>query len=376
VSRQAAAALERGHPWFLNEGAVGADLGCVVQLVDDSRKAIAWGLVDEGAISVRILGRGEAKSVDIGRLVHDRILRADRVRLRLLPSETDAYRLINGAGDGLPGLVVDRYAALAVVRLYSRCWEPHLDEIVAGINALPWVEMVWRRFGVGTVDGRKGGEALAGPEPPASLVVVETGVRMLVRPEEGQKTGLFLDQRDNRARVGRWAAGRQVANLFSYTGGFSVHAALGGAARVITVDIAPMAIEDAKENFRLNGLDPNHHAFETADVFGWKPQTAVDMLIVDPPSLARTQKAAETAARTYKKLHRRLGGYVPRDGLLVSSSCTARVSAERWKRALIDGLSGAGDWSWHWMTGEPIDHPVSVAHEEAHYLKFALLRRR
>ncbi len=348
------------------------EVGAIVVLRSPEDEALGWGLADEGAIAVRILGRDQPRP--IASLVQDRIQRADSVRVRLVGPGTDAYRVVGGPGDGLPGLVVDRYGPVAVLRVYSAAWEPHLDAIVAAVSRLGWVESVFRRYGVAKVDQRTGGETLAGPEVGDELVVEEDGMRLLARPHSGQKTGLFLDQREHRALVGRWAAGRLVANLFAYTGGFSVAAARGGAARVVTVDVAPAAIEDARENFRLNGLDPDDHEFVVADVFAWTPSGPTDLLIVDPPSLAKAQKTEGAARSAYRKLHRRLGPWVVRDGLLATSSCTARLPVEGWARAVEEGL--AGDWSWHWRSVAPPDHPVSVGHPEGHYLKFGLLRRR
>lgn len=342
----------------------------VLRSTDD--EPIGWGLADDGAIAVRILGRDQPRP--IAAVLQDRIARADAVRIRLVGPGTDAYRAVGGPGDGLPGLVVDRYGDVAVLRLYAAAWIPHLDAIVAAVARLPWVASVFRRYGVSRVDGRDGGETLSGPEVGDALVVHEDGAKLLARPHSGQKTGLFLDQREHRALVGRWAAGRLVINLFAYTGGFSVAAARGGAARVTTVDVAPAAIDDARENFRLNGIDPDEHEFVVADVFEWTPNGPTDLLIVDPPSLAKEKRSEGAARSAYRKLHRRLGPWVVRDGLLATSSCTARLPMESWARAVEEGL--VGDWSWHWRSAGPPDHPVSVGHPEGHYLKFGLLRRR
>jgi 23S rRNA (cytosine1962-C5)-methyltransferase len=374
LSRSAARAVASGHPWVFREGPERFPVGAVLRLIGPDGRAVGFGLADDGPVAVRVLGRGEPEPLD--RLLADRLGRADRCRWNLLPPDTDAYRLVNGAGDGLPGLIVDRYGSLAVVKVYSAAWVPHLDGVVAGLARLPWVETVLRRFGVGIVDGREGTELLRGPAPDDRLVVSEGGMKLLVRPYVGQKTGLFLDQREHRALVGRWASGRVVANLFSYTGGFSVAAALGGAARVISVDIAPEAIADAKETFRLNGLDPDDHGFEVADAFAWAPAETVTMWVVDPPSLARGKKDESAATAAYKKIHRRLAPLVPREGLFASSSCTARLTLDAWRAAVAEGLHTSGDWSWHWVSEEPPDHPVALAHDEARYLKFALLRRR
>jgi 23S rRNA (cytosine1962-C5)-methyltransferase len=374
VSRAAARALRAGHPWLLGER-VDAPPGTLVALAEGER-VVAWGLADEGRITARILGRGAPPDTPLPRLLADRIRRADTVRTRLLAPGTDACRVVSSAGDGLPDLVVDRYGELAVLRLYAAAWEPHLPAVVDAVVRLPWCTTVARRLGVARVDGREGLEVLHGPEPAELLVVHEGDMALPVRPHVGQKTGLFLDQRAHRVLVRRWASGRLVANLFAYNGGFSVAAALGGAARVTTVDLAPDAVADAREAFRLNGLDPDDHAFEVADVFAWSPREVVDLMIVDPPALARGQDADRAAARAYRRLHRQLGPHLPRDGLLATSSCTARLSLERWQALVGEALAEVGDWSWHHVSAEPVDHPVAVGHPEAHYLKFALLRRR
>jgi 23S rRNA (cytosine1962-C5)-methyltransferase len=350
--------------------------GTLVVLEAAGEGVIGWGLADEGPIAVRVLGRGAPPDAPFAEVLAERIRRADAVRPRLIEPDTDCWRAIAGEGDGLPGLIVDRYADVAVVRLYAAGWEPHLDTIVEAVRRLPWCITVFRRLGVERVDGSEGGLTLAGPEAPQRLVVREHGMRLLVRPWEGQKTGLFLDQREHRALVRRWAQGRMTVNLFGYTGGFSVAAALGGAPRVVTVDIAPAAIEDARENFRLNGIPLDAHAFEVADAFAWTSRAPVGLLIADPPSLTHDRKADRAAERAYRKLHAHLGPQVARDGLLVTASCTARLPLDAWRGAVAEGLAASGDWSWHWQSAEPPDHPCALAHDEGRYLKLALLRRR
>jgi 23S rRNA (cytosine1962-C5)-methyltransferase len=175
--------------------------------------------------------------------------------------------------------------------------------------------------------------------------------------------------------VKEWSPGRLVANLFAYNGGFSVSAALGGAASVCTVDVAADAVEDAQENFRLNGLDPKHYEFVVADVFKWTPSTQLDFLILDPPSMAKSHKAEEGAKRGYVKLHRKFAPHVARGGLLATASCTARLTRSDWEDSVRSGLVREGRWVWQWKSGEPLDHPIGLMHGEGEYLKFALLRR-
>ncbi len=375
LPRNAIGPITMGHPWAFRDFRCDATAGEVVELCDAKNQVLAWGLADEGPIAIRVLGRGPAPA-DVASEISGRIRRADQLRFRLFQDGTDCWRVVNGAGDGLPGVVVDRYADVAVLRLYSIAWERHLDALVSALAGTGWPTSIYRRFGVARVDGRDGGERLHGTEPADAIVVTEHGMKLLVRPRVGQKTGAFLDQREHRALVRRWSSGRRTANLFAYNGGFSVAAALGGAATVTTVDLAPEAIEDARENFRLNDLSLDAHRFEVADVFKWEPRGQLDLLIVDPPSLTRSERSDRAAARAYEKLHRRLAPFLSRDGLLATASCTARLSLGEWRKAVADGLAPTADFSWHWVSGEPPDHPTALVHREARYLKFALLRRR
>jgi 23S rRNA (cytosine1962-C5)-methyltransferase len=361
----------------LREPGLDGPPGALVELVDRRDQPLCWGLTDEGVIAVRVLGHGTAPA-SFDAWLKGRITAAARLRRALLGGDdTDAWRLVCGEGDGLSGLIVDRYGALAVLRLYGEAWAPHLDAIVGALVALPEITSVYQRFGVKRVDDREGGLALAGAEPDDLLVVREHGMKMIVRPKSGQKTGMFLDQREHRALVRKLSRGRdRAANLFGYTGGFSIAAVLGGARRVVTVDQAPAALADAREVFRLNGVDPDRHGFEQADAFAWRSAAPLDLLIVDPPTLARDKNAVAAAVSAYRNLHRALGPSVAPDGLLVSASCTARVSADRWLEAVAEGLGPTGPWSRLWSSTEPVDHPTDLVHVEGRYLKLAVLHRR
>lgn len=375
LSRAAARAVRGGHPWVLREEPNRHPAGTPVRLVDGrADEAVGFGLVDDGPIAVRVLSSGPPEAVPA--LVRRRIEAADALRAALAGEGTDAWRVVAGAGDGLDGLVVDRYAGLAVLKVYGACWLPWLDAVVDAVAARPWCRGVLRRFGVERVDGREGAELLAGEDPGDVVEITERGMRLLVRPRVGQKTGMFLDQREHRSLVRGLARGREVANLFAYTGGFSVAAALGGAERVLTVDLAPEAVADARENFRRNGLDPDRHGFEVADAFAWRPPRPQGLLVLDPPSLARDRKALPAATAAYEKLHRHFGPQVALEGLLATSSCTARLTREEWRAVVREGLRPSGPWSFHHDSAEPWDHPVAAGHPEGHYLKFAVLRRR
>lgn len=367
--------VARGHPWVYAEGLAGPRpaVGTPVHLRDGKGRSVAFGLADEGPIAVRVLGR-YPRAVD--RLVREQVQQALDLRRAVVPADTEAYRVINGAGDGLPGVVLDRYGPVWVLRLYAACWEPWLDVLTEELARVEGVGSLVRRLGVRRVDGEEGLVHLAGSPPPTELVVQESGLRFVVRPSAGQKTGLFLDQRVNRGTVRQVARDRRVIDVFSCTGGFAVYAAAGGARRVTVVDAAPDAVADARENMRLNGFPLDRHAFVVADAFAWEPDEPVELVVCDPPSLTHGRKADERARLSYRDLATRYGRAVAPGGLLATASCTARLSYERWEQAVREGLRRAGRWSILHRATEPPDHPVLAEHPEARYLKFALLQRR
>jgi 23S rRNA (cytosine1962-C5)-methyltransferase len=363
--------VARGHPWVYRDGlASRPPPGTPVRLVDARGRTVAFGLADDGDIAVHVLARHPEA---IEALVERRIGEAALLRERVVPDATDAYRLVNGPGDGLSGIVVDRYGPVLVLRVYARAWEPHLAVVVRILAAFQPAATVVRKLGVRKVDDGVGIVHLAGPAVPDPLVVQEHGLRFLVRPSTGQKTGLFLDQRENRRRIARWTRGLGVTNLFAYTGGFSVHAAAAGARRVVSVDIAADALADAKENFRLNGLDPDRHGFEVADAFGWAHPD--DLVICDPPSLSHERSADAGAGKAYRDLAESVGRLVHPGGFLATASCTARLSQEDWERSVRDGLRAAGRWSVLDRAAEPADHPVLLQHPEGRYLKLLVLAK-
>ena len=373
IEKKAVDRVKEGHPWvWANEMKGQCALGNPILLCDSKGKAVAFALQDSGAIGARVLSKTPDR---LDQLVQKRVAVAYDLRQRILPFQTNAYRLINGAGDGLEGLVIDIYAHLAVIRVYSKSWEKHLDIVVQSLKNLPFLKTIYRRFGVRNVDGKNGGITLYGSEPEELLVIEEHGVRFLTRPKIGQKTGLFLDQREHRIFLAQRCRGLRLLNLFCYTGGFGVHAAVRGARFVASVDISAQALEDAKENFRLNGLDPAEHAFHCVDVFSLKERGIYDLVICDPPSLSHQKKSDRAAFQTYERLAGHSASLLHKGGLLALASCSARLNAKQWEKASQSGIKKYGHWSWLWRAYDPPDHPVSTAHPEGRYLKFALLHK-
>ncbi|CAN5899570.1 class I SAM-dependent rRNA methyltransferase [soil metagenome] len=363
-------ALLSGHPWVYRNHLPEHTLqsGDWVRL--EAGRASAVGLYDEGgAIGVRLFSRDS---------VPDRAWLSARVRealaLReLIADDTDAYRLVYGEGDGLPGIVADRYDRYVVVKTYAQSVETVLADVVGALAKELKLKGIVRRTAQGL-------EPLWGELPPPEVTVRENGLKFIANLYEGQKTGLFLDQRENRQTVRGMAAGKTVLNLFSYNGGFSVYALAGGATFVQSVDIAAAANRDAERNVAANGLDTDKHETVTADVFDLVKNYAdagktFDLVVLDPPSLAKAKKSRYAALRAYGKLNALALRCVRPGGLLVSSSCTAQVSPTDFQEMLASSAREAGVFvqTIH-EAGHALDHPVPLSFPEGRYLKFMVMR--
>jgi 23S rRNA (cytosine1962-C5)-methyltransferase len=394
LRRDLVRSIRSGHPWVYREALSaprGLAAGSVVDLYDregPGGQFVARGLYDPSSpIAFRVYSLSPSEPLD-GALFHRRLDRALTLRLALFahaPEPTDAFRWCHGEGDLLPGLIVDLYGPVAVVIFDggeqgpARAFRPAIIEALValgqphGLTAI--YERLQRRAG-------GGGELLWGRLPESGdgeLTVSEHGVRFRVDIINGQKSGLFLDQRENRLRIRRYAHGRSVWNGFSYTGGFSVYAGLGGARRVVSVDRAAPAIEAARRNFALNGLDPNQHGFFSDDVFTHLAAAAArgerhDLVLVDPPSFAPTERSVPTALAAYRELHRLALGIVAPGGLLCAASCSSHVAEPAFLTTLIAaGQSADRRLRLLEVHGQPHDHPSPPAFPEGRYLKFALL---
>ena len=378
LSRQ----IRAGHPWiFKNALKPSAPLpaGAIVDVVDGRDRFVARGYYDpRAAIAVRVLTLDPDERVDTAflrrRLASCLALRRDLVA----SAATDAFRLVHGEGDGLPGVIIDLYAGFAVMKLYSAGLAPHRARLVEALRAVvPDLRGV-----IGRDDLRaEAGELLWGERPPEALAILENGARFAVDLFTGQKTGFFLDQRESRLLVRSLARGRSVLNCFGYTGGFSVNAALGSATRVVTVDLDEDAIALARHNFELNGLDPAPHDFWAADVGeAIKRLTARDerfgMVILDPPAYAKSQRTVDAALSGYAALNRTALALVEEGGLLCTASCTARVSGEEFLGAIREAAAKAGvRLQLLFQKFQPPDHPIALQFPEGRYLKFFVFRR-
>lgn len=383
--------LRAGHPWVFKKGLETVPrlpAGSVVDLVEGHR-FVARGYFDPfSAIAVRVLTLDPKVTIDEA-FFAARVQRCVTARHELIElSGTNAFRLIHGEGDGLPGVIVDLYAGFAVLKLYSAGLTPYRPLIVDALaRAVPGLQGIVGRDEVGRddadVDEEKGnGKVLWGEAPPNPLTIEERGAKFLVDVYAGQKTGFFLDQRENRFLIRRLAKGRDVLNCFCFSGGFSVNAALGGAKSVFSVDQDADAIALARENFPLNGIEPASHDFLAADVFELlesfkQERRTFDLVILDPPAFAKSQKAVEGAVAGYASLNRQALALLRPGGLVATASCSARVTQQMFLDAVREGAFNAGvDLTLVEERYQPPDHPIRLQFPEGRYLKFLVLQSR
>jgi len=273
--------------------------------------------------------------------------------------------------------------------MYSAGLTPHRDAILQALRQeVPGVRGIFGREELGRDEAAEGDEGPArgivhwGEAPPERITIRENGdARFHVDVRGGQKTGFFLDQRENRFALRRYAKGREALNCFGYTGGFSVHLALGGARKVTTVDLDRDAVNLAAENFALNGLDPEAHEFVAGDVFdklaaAKKTGRTWDLIVLDPPAFAKSQKAVEAAIDGYASLNRAALAVLRPGGILVSCSCSARVTAQDFTWAITQAADKARvDLQLLEQRYQPPDHPIAVQFPEGRYLKVFVFRR-
>jgi 23S rRNA (cytosine1962-C5)-methyltransferase len=412
VSAAAEGQVRAGHPWVYSDSVqeqnrAGA-AGELAVIFDRKDRFLAIGFYDpDSPIRVRVLHTG--KPLTIGaEFWRARLDAAVRRRDGLFDERTNGYRLINGESDGWPGLVLDRYDATLVLKIYTTAWRGRLSEIVSLMGerlrperivlrmsrncrgtSVPPVRMETnqREASAAVSDGVRDwrdGQLLftnhAGSETGAPVVFLESGLRFEADVWRGQKTGFFLDQRENRRLVASLARGRAVLNAFSFSGGFSLYAARGGASSVTDLDISKHALESARRNFVLNHgeavLAGCRREMIQGDAFAWlagNAQRKFDLLVLDPPSLAKREAERPGAIRAYGQLVANGLRHLARRGILVACSCSAHVSTEEFIGAVRAAARRSGrQFTEMQTTRHAPDHPA--AFKEAEYLKGIYLR--
>ena len=381
--------LLRRHPWIFSGAIERVECkdeikeGEIVEVYTKAGDFIARGHYQIGSIAVRVLTFEKDEKID-QEWWNERIAIAHDVRRSLSLTEnekTNCYRLIHGEGDSLPGLVVDIYDTTAVVQCHSvgmylsrmAIAEAIRNTYGERITAIydKSSQTVPFKAGLNAVDGY-----IWGSSDHKSHVVYENGEKFLVNWEEGQKTGFFLDQRQNRELVKHYAKGRTVLNTFCYTGGFSVYAASGGALEVCSVDASERAVKLAEENMRLNFGPEYKHEAVAADAVEYIKQIGnkYDLIILDPPAFAKHHKVLGNAMQGYKRINARALSQIKSGGILFTFSCSQAVSKELFRTTVFSAAAIAGRKVriLHQLT-QPADHPINIYHPEGEYLKGLVL---
>jgi len=380
--------LLSGHLWIfsgaLQQPPHWIEAGGLVDVKSSTGQFVARGYYNPHTdIAIRILTHDPEEAIDEG-FLRRRIRSALALRQALESDQTTAYRLIHSEGDGLPGLVVDRYAEILVVQIHTAGMERLRPLLIEALMQETGAQGILLRND--SQSRRREGLDLEEPSVAAGLVpdsvlIYEHGVAFTVDVWQGQKTGLFLDQRDKRAALGKYVHGKRILNCFSYTGGFSVYAALASPeARITSVDVSAPAMDAAYQHFLLNGLDPEPHQFITADVFDYLEEAArvgerFDVVVLDPPAFARSHSARTQALKAYRRLNM-LGIQVLRPGgILLTCSCSGVIGMDDLLGVLsqcVQRFHRPIQLLESYTHG--VDHPINLAMPETIYLKAVFAR--
>ncbi len=381
--------LELGHPWVIADKYTRqwpqGECGQLIALTDQRGVQLATALFDpKDRIVARVLAAGPLQLTTDWLAAKFRA--ADRLRQQHGQlEETNAYRLVNGEGDGLPGLTVDRYGEYLMVQLYTPAWDPYLPLLQNALQQVFQPAGIYRKLRPQETRALEAksrskdySQLIAGSAAPVPLQVLENGLNYLVDLREGLNTGLFPDQRRNRRELMARAAGQRVLNLFAFTGAFSVAAAAAGAKQVTSIDVSQKYLDIARENFACNRLNPKRHEFIVGDVFAAlkqlrEQQRRFDIILFDPPSFSTTKKSRFSTQGGTSKLVEATLPLLESGGLLISSSNHQKVSLEEYLKELRRGALQVGrELRTIFTSGQPEDFPCPVSFPEGRYLKFVI----
>jgi len=378
----------RRHPWIFS-GAIarvqGAVPGAIVKVVSRDGSFLARGYYNpHSQIRVRLLTWDESERVDEDFWRRRVVAAWERRASPLVRGEGTAWRAVHAESDGLPGLIVDVYGPWLVVQSLTLGMDQALPHVLPALVDIAQPQGILERS---DVDVRKQEGLLPrvrviwGEAPPERVDILEGGLHFLVDVWRGHKTGFYLDQRENRALVARWAGGRTVLNAFSYTGGFGVYALAGGASHVTNVDTSASALALADANLRINGFSPSHWTNQEGDVFQVLRQYAAedrtfDLIILDPPKFATSKATVQRAARGYKDINRLALKILRPGGILVTFSCSGLIDPDLFQKIVFSASEDAGiNAQILAYLGQAPDHPILLSFPEGRYLKGLLLRR-
>jgi 23S rRNA (cytosine1962-C5)-methyltransferase len=373
------------HPWVFS-GALnfipdGLEPGESVKLIDETGAFVAQGYFNSySQIAMRIWSYEENELVD-NKFFKKRIEMARDLREKYLDSKsTNAYRLINSENDFLPGLIVDRYADYLVLQFHTQGIERWKDTIIENLVKIFKPKGIFERSDTNSRKNENPANTkreLYG-EIPDQIEIMENGYKFFVDIKAGQKTGFFLDQRDKRAALAKYSTGKNVLNTFSYSGGFSVYALAGGAEKVTSIDISEKAIELAKENIKLNNLDPAKCEFIVGDVKKYLTdleKDRFDVIVLDPPAFIKDRRKIKEGIKGYRFINEAAMRALPSGGILMTCSCSAHLSLNDF-RYLLSEAGGRAKRSLQIIETftHGIDHPELVPFTEGEYLKVFVLR--
>ena len=387
ISKTLQGKIRKGYPWIFNYQVQNqtheAEPENLAVVYDHNNRFLAMGLWDARSdLCFRVLCLGKPQKVNSD-FFRERLQSAKVIREALEHKGTTGYRVINGENDGFPGLVLDRYGETLVIKLYTSSWFPFLNELCelfqGEFNSKQLVLRLAQNISKSLEPDStyRDGQVLYGSENSSWVEFKENGLKFLADVVEGQKTGFFLDQRDNRLKIRGMVKGRSVLNVFSYTGGFSVYAVAGGCKSVVEVDSNPYALKTSLRNLKLNFPDksfpsPNFMQ-EEGDAFQIlakmkAEKRSFDLVILDPPAFARNKKQKSQALEAYIRLAK--AGAQVTSGILFAASCTRHVQANEFYDAVCLGIRSAGiKYEGIAKTGHAQDHPATFS--EAFYLKSA-----
>jgi len=384
VRRQRTGPVIGRHPWVFSGALLdipdGIAPGAPVKLLDEAGLYLASGYFNSySQIAVRIWGHDEHEEVDRDFFIR-RIRRAYALRRDFVEDEkTDSYRLIHGENDLLPGLVVDRYADYLVLQCHTKGMERWKETVIEALEGVLNPKGIYERSDVSTkaVESLEAGRGLLRGDMPDLVIIRENGLKFLVDVKHGQKTGFFLDQRDKRRALVKYAMDRRVLNCFSYTGGFTVYALAGGARHVLSLDASRSALDLARENVRLNGLDLDRCEFVCADAkkYLWEaPRGSFELVVLDPPAFIKDRRKKNEGLAGYRSINEAALGILTEGGILLTCSCSAHLTLQdfRYLISQAGGKMGKSLFILESHAHSP-DHPALAPYLEGDYLKCFIL---
>lgn len=375
--------VKSGHPWIFESSIVKQNKegspGDICVIFDQRKnKFLALGLLDpHSPIRIKVLNVGQSVTLNID-YWKEKIIAAYRHRDKLLETDTNSYRLIYGENDGMPGFILDVYDGVFVIKLYSTIWIPYFEDIVSALQSLMKFDALVLRLSrsvateVSDTLGMKDGMIIDGTLSNPEVVFKEYGLSFSANVIKGHKTGYFLDHRHNRRKVGLMSKGKSVLDVFSYAGGFTVHALAGGAKEVTSLDISAQAQDMARKNVALNNLDTSKHKIIIGDAFTELDKlvanrVSYDNVVIDPPSFAKKATEIQGALKSYYKLALQGVRLVKNNGILVLASCSSRVSKEQFFETVESAIRKYSKLKVLEYTEHDLDHPIGFP--EGAYLK-------